>query len=120
MDTGRWQQIDRLLDEALGRAPEERADFLAEACGADAELRRAAVRTAEGERVVALGAVTLGAAFHAYCGIPTLRMRSAKRGSGRSGPWRGSTLSRMRNASRFSYALSSSANALSFSPSVAW
>src|SRR5215213_9439053 len=40
MDTGRWQQIDRLLDEALGRAPEERADFLAEACGADAELRR--------------------------------------------------------------------------------
>ncbi|HWS88040.1 MAG TPA: protein kinase [Pyrinomonadaceae bacterium] len=40
MDTGRWQQIDRLLDEALGRAPEERADFLAEACGSDAELRR--------------------------------------------------------------------------------
>ena len=40
MDTGRWQQIDRLFDEALGRAPEERADFLAEACGDDAELRR--------------------------------------------------------------------------------
>jgi hypothetical protein len=40
MDNGRWQQIDRLLDEALGRAPEERADFLADACGADAELRR--------------------------------------------------------------------------------
>jgi hypothetical protein len=40
MDTGRWQQIDRLLGEALGRAPEERADFLTEVCGADAELRR--------------------------------------------------------------------------------
>src|ERR1044071_2871562 len=40
MDTGRWQQIDRLLDEALGLAPDERAGFLAEACGADAELRR--------------------------------------------------------------------------------
>src|SRR5918993_1889277 len=40
MDTGRWQQIDRLLGEALGRAPEERADFLAEACGSDAELLR--------------------------------------------------------------------------------
>ena len=40
MDTGRWQQIDRILDEALERAPEERAAFLAEACGADAEMRR--------------------------------------------------------------------------------
>src|SRR5919112_2175035 len=40
MDTVRWQQIDRLLDEALGLAPGERADFLAEACGSDAELRR--------------------------------------------------------------------------------
>src|SRR5919112_3329732 len=40
MDTVRWQQIDRLLDEALGLAPGERADFLAQACGADAELRR--------------------------------------------------------------------------------
>jgi hypothetical protein len=40
MDTGRWQEIDRILDEALERAPEERAAFVAEACGADAEMRR--------------------------------------------------------------------------------
>jgi serine/threonine protein kinase len=40
MDAGRWQQIDRIFEEALGRAPEERAAFLAEVCGADAEMRR--------------------------------------------------------------------------------
>jgi hypothetical protein len=40
MDTKRRQQIEGILDAALGRAPEERADFLADVCGADAEMRR--------------------------------------------------------------------------------
>jgi hypothetical protein len=40
MDTKRRQQIEGILDAALGGAPEERADFLADVCGADAEMRR--------------------------------------------------------------------------------
>lgn len=39
MDAARFAQIDRLLDEALERAPEERTAFVAQACGADLELR---------------------------------------------------------------------------------
>jgi serine/threonine protein kinase len=39
MDAKRWAQIDHLLDEALERAPDERAAFVAAACGEDAELR---------------------------------------------------------------------------------
>jgi Tol biopolymer transport system component len=41
MDPKRWQQIDRLLEEALDREPGQRAIFLAQACGSDTELRRA-------------------------------------------------------------------------------
>jgi len=40
MTPERYQQIDRLLDAALERAPEERAAFLAEACAGDEALRR--------------------------------------------------------------------------------
>lgn len=40
MNPTRWAQIDHLLDEALERAPQERASFLADACGGDQELRR--------------------------------------------------------------------------------
>ncbi|HEX7958074.1 MAG TPA: serine/threonine-protein kinase, partial [Pyrinomonadaceae bacterium] len=40
MDTARWQQIDRILDGALEREPEERAAYVAAACGDDAEMRR--------------------------------------------------------------------------------
>jgi eukaryotic-like serine/threonine-protein kinase len=40
MKPKRWAQIDQLLDEALERAPAERAAFLAEACQGDEELRR--------------------------------------------------------------------------------
>jgi eukaryotic-like serine/threonine-protein kinase len=36
----RWQQIDRLLDEALDRKPEERPAFLEQACAADPGLRK--------------------------------------------------------------------------------
>ncbi len=36
----KWQQIDELFHAAAERAPHERAAFLAEACGADVELRR--------------------------------------------------------------------------------
>lgn len=40
MNPDRWAQIDRLLDEALERAPHERASFLGAACQGDDDLRR--------------------------------------------------------------------------------
>src|SRR5215831_6202561 len=40
MKPERWQQIESLLQSALERAPEQRADFLKEACAGDDELRR--------------------------------------------------------------------------------
>lgn len=40
MNRERWQQIDGVFKSALERAADERAAFLAEACGGDAELRR--------------------------------------------------------------------------------
>jgi Tol biopolymer transport system component len=40
MKPERWQEVDRLLEAALERAPEARANFLATACGGDDELRR--------------------------------------------------------------------------------
>ena len=39
MTPERWKQVDKLLQEALEQEPAERADFLAEACGDDDELR---------------------------------------------------------------------------------
>src|SRR5262249_24020787 len=40
MTPERWKQVDQLLQEALERAPADRAAFLAESCGADDDLRR--------------------------------------------------------------------------------
>ena len=40
MDPIRWQQIDKLLDEALDQPPEGRKAFLEEACGGDKDLRK--------------------------------------------------------------------------------
>lgn len=40
MTPERWQQIEELYHAQLERAPEDQATFLAEACGADDELRR--------------------------------------------------------------------------------
>src|SRR5689334_2254186 len=40
MDAERWAKIDRLLDEAIDRLPEDRAVFLADACAGDEELQR--------------------------------------------------------------------------------
>ena len=40
MDPRRWEQIDKLLEEALEREPGERATFVAHACGGDEELRK--------------------------------------------------------------------------------
>ncbi len=40
MDAERWAKIDRLLDQAMERPPERRADFLAAACAGDDQLRR--------------------------------------------------------------------------------
>jgi eukaryotic-like serine/threonine-protein kinase len=36
----RWQQVERLYHEAMGRAPDARAAFLLDACGGDVELQR--------------------------------------------------------------------------------
>src|SRR5687767_12187895 len=43
-DTARWQEIQQLVDEALDRPPEARAEYLAAACGADTALRESAAR----------------------------------------------------------------------------
>jgi serine/threonine protein kinase len=40
MKPERWRQIEELYHAALERAPDERADFLAESCGADQFLRQ--------------------------------------------------------------------------------
>ncbi|MGE5358106.1 MAG: protein kinase domain-containing protein [Bacteroidales bacterium] len=40
MDPDRWRQIERLYHDVLGREPNARESFLADACGGDAELRR--------------------------------------------------------------------------------
>jgi len=40
MERNRWQQIEELYHAALGRAPGERAAFLAETCAGDSGLRR--------------------------------------------------------------------------------
>ena len=40
MKAERWQQLDQLFHNALGRAPEERAPFLDEACAGDESLRQ--------------------------------------------------------------------------------
>jgi serine/threonine protein kinase len=39
MNPERWREIDDIFQRALEREPAERADFLAEACAGDAELR---------------------------------------------------------------------------------
>jgi hypothetical protein len=45
-----WQQVKAVFHAALERAPEERAAFLAEACGADAALRAEVESLLAGER----------------------------------------------------------------------
>jgi hypothetical protein len=40
MSPQRWQQINQLFEQALPLPLEQRADFLAQACGTDEELRR--------------------------------------------------------------------------------
>ena len=37
--TGQWEKVKELFDAALQRKPEERADFLTQACGSDFSLR---------------------------------------------------------------------------------
>ena len=39
MNTTRWQRIESVFEDARRRAPAERAAFLDESCGADAEVR---------------------------------------------------------------------------------
>jgi len=39
MTPERWKQVDQLLQEAMERAPAERAAFLVDACGGDDDLR---------------------------------------------------------------------------------
>ena len=40
MDTERWQQVDSLLQSALERLPEQREEFLRDACGGDLTLEQ--------------------------------------------------------------------------------
>jgi eukaryotic-like serine/threonine-protein kinase len=40
MTSQHWQDLDRLFHSALERPPEERAGFLAEACGTDESVRQ--------------------------------------------------------------------------------
>src|SRR5262247_3927840 len=40
MKPERWKQIDQLLEAALAREPERRAEFLNQACAGDEELRK--------------------------------------------------------------------------------
>ena len=40
MTPERWREVDALVQATLERAPEERAAYVAQACGGDAELRR--------------------------------------------------------------------------------
>ena len=37
--TGEWEKIKELFDAALKRNPEDRPEFLSEACGSDGSLR---------------------------------------------------------------------------------
>ncbi len=40
MDTERWQQVQELFGEALARDPDERPEYMDQACAGDPELRR--------------------------------------------------------------------------------
>jgi serine/threonine protein kinase/tetratricopeptide (TPR) repeat protein len=40
MDSNRWRRVDSLLQAALGRPPDERAEFLRQACAGDETLER--------------------------------------------------------------------------------
>src|SRR5215468_7737212 len=40
MNPERWQKLDKLLEEAMERSPEDRTAFLAQACAADTDLLR--------------------------------------------------------------------------------
>ena len=40
MDADRWRRVEAIYHSALARAPGERVDYLAEACGRDEELQR--------------------------------------------------------------------------------
>lgn len=72
----RWSEVDRLFDEALGLAPEERQAYVAEACGGDVALEETVSRlvasAAEvGSVVTGPGTELLRAAFKAEAGQPT-------------------------------------------------
>ena len=49
MTPAKWQEIERLYHEALARAPEGRAAFVAQACNGDAELQDAVASLLEYE-----------------------------------------------------------------------
>jgi hypothetical protein len=52
MTRERWPEIKAVFHAAIERAPEERAAFLAEACGADAELARIYILVGETEKAL--------------------------------------------------------------------
>lgn len=56
-----WRRIERIVDEALDLAPEERAAHVARRCAADAELRReveALLRGCEGRHFLDVSAAS--------------------------------------------------------------
>jgi serine/threonine protein kinase len=61
MTSDRWQRIEELYHAALARKADERAAFLAEACGADAELQRE-VESLLAQSVSGADALTTGGA----------------------------------------------------------
>ena len=40
MTPERWQKVDKLLEQALEKAPDRRGSFLDEACAGDEDLRQ--------------------------------------------------------------------------------
>src|SRR2546430_6839609 len=52
MTAGRWEQIERLYQEASARPPSERKAFLDNACAGDADLRGEVERMLSGEAVI--------------------------------------------------------------------
>ncbi|MGP0017351.1 MAG: protein kinase domain-containing protein [Candidatus Sulfotelmatobacter sp.] len=97
MGTERWERTKRVLEEALGLAPEQRRAYLDSACGQDRELR------AEVESLIAsheeAGSQFMGAAAPALLDLPS-DFSAAASGAGPQTDLTGTTLGRLRVVGR--------------------
>lgn len=75
MATERWDNIQRMLDEVLTRRPEERAAYLSEACGGNAELCAEVESLLEHHEAATKG-----------CFMPTVQIQAGEDGRGREDP----------------------------------